>query len=482
VRRLLERRVVAAQGHDEVARALVRGEPDAQREAAREPAIRVQDVGVRGELGAGRELADARRDDRAQRHPGAHDLRARGRELEPGAAEHADLHAPAERERQQRLGLDDPERGDAEPRGEPVRAAERPEVAADPRERRVDGRSRPARHPVVEAGDQREALELLDRRDQQLAVEPEAAGDAVDVEVRWAADRHQHLQEGEQRRFVGLGVGADRAQAVVTGPHRQRAVVAARLGVAGHEQPAADRHRRDVVVDGQPVDGEADVRRVLERDRGLQPDHLERHPSAPHARAEPDPHPGEVEVEVDGVDGQRPERLPLLQRVRRLSAFLFRFGGRELHLYRLVGESQVSGEGGDPVPVRVRQFDVDGLESDRRVFAGVGADERELLEVDEERLGERDPRCGGDLLPAAPQARRAHEQRWEGRHRAIDDALDQPLERRRQVEARLRLGLEAERARCALDPVRERDLVDAFHAGRTLSAQRARVNSGSLER
>ena len=194
----VEVRVVAADGEHELAgvRPLP---PDHEGEAAGQANVRVEQPRVVGELRLDPEHALLGREARDQAELDRHERDLRPRQRHAGQAEQGDLQAVADLDRDDDDAVDEGEAVERDAGGEPERAVRDREGVAerDQLGHRVVARAR-AR---VERLDERVLVEAREvGRDDEGAVDAEAAADAGEEERGRPADRPVDRAEGEERR------------------------------------------------------------------------------------------------------------------------------------------------------------------------------------------------------------------------------------------------------------------------------------------
>jgi hypothetical protein len=157
--------------------------------------------------------------------------------------------------------------------------------------------------------------------------------------------------------------------------------------------------------------------------------------------------------------------------------------GLQGELLRLTGELDHPAEARRPVgSAPVGEAERQCPEADRRPLTDLVADQRKAREVDDEAVGEGDPRA--DARPFGPM-RDADlldaDLRQLGEPEPAD-VREQGLEGLEEIHARPGLRREPVRPRVAISVQRQGELVDRFHTSRTLSGPRRAVNSGKPER
>ncbi len=267
---VLEPRVVAADRDDELpgVRPLP---PGLEREAAGEPHRLLEQPGVLGELRLDEQQAllggEARQEgelDRDQRE-------RRVGQLRPGQAEDRHLEPVAELDRDEDLAGDQDEAGEADPGGDPVLALRRLDVVAQVLQllHRVLGRTARAQRQH-----ERVAVDLVDGRGVQLAVDAEADTDAGHEEGRDPAERSVQDAEREERRELrATGRGrvrvaaeqVDAVDAVADLQHPQVLHADERRVEIELRQPTGQRQGPEARRDGEPGDVDLPGRRVEQR-------------------------------------------------------------------------------------------------------------------------------------------------------------------------------------------------------------------------
>ena len=266
-----EARVVAAHGQHELA-AVRAAEPDHECEAAGQPHVAVQQPRVVGELGLhpqhaflGREACDQAELDRQEGH-------LRSRQGQPRQAEQRDFEPVADLHRDHGHPIDQREARERHPGREPERTPRhREDVAeADQLGHRVVGRPRGG----VERLDEREVAEVREvHRQQQLAVDAQAATDAGEEKRRRPADRPVDRAEGEEGRELlavlhTLPVAAEDRQAIDRESAHQHADVLHVVAAAELAQAALDRQPAEVGAEGQARQIDSPAARIEHRGIG----------------------------------------------------------------------------------------------------------------------------------------------------------------------------------------------------------------------
>ena len=319
-----ELRMVSAHGEDEVARIYVVAEPAIEGEAARQMAVRVEDVGVARQERLGFEQALVRQHDDVEvefhvavRRP----FRRKGAE---GLAEHEDLEFVPDFDDRHHVGMDQLEGSELDAGRKPVFAKGRFDIGVELLEDLSElgrcGQTAAAQAElrwVVQPGEKRKVADLRHGGNFDDAVVAKSCGKTGDEESGRPADLLVEERETEHR-IVGLPLAFQRRESAecrdreVGGFDDQRAVEFFGAVDVVDQQAALDGERGGLKGDSEALQTDFDIVDAVQpedRHRGRKPDQLDAESGGREARIQQNLDVVADQVETDFFDEDRADRL-----------------------------------------------------------------------------------------------------------------------------------------------------------------------------